>query len=76
MGLDRVAVVTCLLLPETDHHGFADDYPANFDSCAVQIHPPEKREYQWAITLIRQRGKFLGCVAAPRSGERDYLVGK
>jgi hypothetical protein len=27
--------------------------------------PPEKREHQWAITLIRQRGKFLGYVAAP-----------
>jgi hypothetical protein len=25
----------------------------------------EKREYQWAITLIRQRGKFLGYVEAP-----------
>jgi hypothetical protein len=27
--------------------------------------PPEKREHQWAITLIRQRGKFLGYVTAP-----------
>jgi Ser/Thr protein kinase RdoA (MazF antagonist) len=27
--------------------------------------PPEKREHQWAITLIRQRGKFLGYVRAP-----------
>jgi hypothetical protein len=27
--------------------------------------PPEKREHQWAITLIRQRGKFLGYVSAP-----------
>jgi hypothetical protein len=27
--------------------------------------PPEKREHQWAITLIRQRGKFPGYVTAP-----------
>jgi hypothetical protein len=27
--------------------------------------PPKKREHQWAITLIRQRGKFLGYVKAP-----------
>jgi hypothetical protein len=27
--------------------------------------PHEKREHQWAITLIRQRGKFLGYVKAP-----------
>jgi hypothetical protein len=27
--------------------------------------PPAKREHQWAITLIRQHGKFLGYVKAP-----------
>jgi hypothetical protein len=27
--------------------------------------PPEQQEHQWAITLIRQRGKFLGYVKAP-----------
>jgi hypothetical protein len=27
--------------------------------------PPEKPEHEWAITLIRQRGKFLGYVRAP-----------
>jgi hypothetical protein len=27
--------------------------------------PPEKQEHQWAVTLIRQRGKFLGYVRAP-----------
>jgi len=27
--------------------------------------PPKKREQQWAITLIRQRRKFLGYVKAP-----------
>jgi hypothetical protein len=25
----------------------------------------KKSEYQWAITLIRQRGKFLGSVEVP-----------
>jgi hypothetical protein len=27
--------------------------------------PPKKQEHQWAITPIRQRGKFLGYVKAP-----------
>jgi hypothetical protein len=27
--------------------------------------PREKHEHQWAITLIRQHGKFLGYVKAP-----------
>jgi hypothetical protein len=27
--------------------------------------PPENCEHQWAITLIRQHGKFLGYVKAP-----------
>jgi Ser/Thr protein kinase RdoA (MazF antagonist) len=33
--------------------------------CRPKSTPPEKREHQWAITLIRQRGKFLGHVSAP-----------
>ena len=27
--------------------------------------PLKKQEHQWAITLIRQRGRFLGYVKAP-----------
>jgi len=27
--------------------------------------PPNGQEHQWAITLIRQRDKFLGYVSAP-----------
>jgi hypothetical protein len=26
---------------------------------------PKQQEHQWVITMIRQRGKFLGYVAAP-----------
>jgi hypothetical protein len=36
--------------------------------------PPEKREHQWAITLIRQRGKFLGFVSAPDHRQKRLIA--
>jgi hypothetical protein len=53
-----------LLSSESDHHGLADDHPANFGSWPPKSTPPEKRKHQWAITLIRQHGKLLSYVKA------------